>query len=138
MKTAFVCFVLLNLFLPAHAAMSHAPALGTTAALDQQGRLWIVRTEPVDKNAHVLVQRSDDRGKAWLAPIRVTAKPEPVSADGENRPKLAFGSRGELYVSWTSPTSEKFTGDIRFGPDQSLVTRLQPAVYRNGQLQPLQ
>jgi hypothetical protein len=114
MKTAFVCFVLLNLFLPAHAAMSHGPALGTTAALDQQGRLWVVRTEAVDKNAHVLVQRSDGRGNTWLAPIRVTSKPEPVSADGENRPKLAFGSRGELYVSWTSPTSEKFTGDIRF------------------------
>jgi hypothetical protein len=109
-----VCFLLLNVFAPAHAAMSHGPALGATAALDQEGRLWIVRSEPVDKNAHVIVQRSDDRGGSWLPPIRVTAKPEPVAADGENRPKLAFGSRGELYVSWTSPTSAKFTGDIRF------------------------
>jgi len=112
--TAFVCFLLLNLFLPAQAAMSHGPALGTTAALDPQGRLWIARSEPVDKNAHVIVQRSDDRGATWQPSIRVTTKPEPVSADGENRPKLAFGTRGELYVSWTSPTSEKFTGDIRF------------------------
>lgn len=111
---ALACFVLLNLVASAHAAMSHGPALGTTATLDPQGRLWIVRTEPVDKNAHVLVQRSDDRGNTWLPSVRVTAKPEPVSADGENRPKLAFGSRSELYVSWTSPTSEKFTGDIRF------------------------
>jgi hypothetical protein len=94
--------------------MSHGPALGTTAAFDGQGRLWVVRTEPVDKNSHVFVQRSDDRGGTWLPPMRVTAMPEPVSADGENRPKLAFGSRGELYVSWTSPTSQKFTGDIRF------------------------
>src|SRR5690606_23570859 len=36
------------------------------------------------------------------------------SADGENRPKIAFGPRDEIYVSWTSPSSEKFTGDIRF------------------------
>lgn len=113
MKTVIV-FVLLNLLLPAYAAMSHGPALGTTAALDPQGRLWIVSTEPVDRNAHVLVQRSEDRGGTWLSPIRVTARAEPVAADGENRPKLAFGSRGEMYVSWTSPTSEKFTGDIRF------------------------
>jgi hypothetical protein len=113
MKIA-ICFLLLNFFVPAYAAMSHGAALGTTAALDRQGRLWVVRTEPADKNAHVLVQRSDDRGSSWLPSIRVTSKPEPVSADGENRPKLAFGSQGEVYVSWTSPTSQKFTGDIRF------------------------
>jgi hypothetical protein len=114
MKTALIFLVLLNLLQTAHAATSHGAALGTTATFDGQGRLWIVRTEPDDKNAHVLVQRSDDRGSTWLPAIRVTAKPEPVSADGENRPKLAFGSRGELYVSWTTPTSAKFTGDIRF------------------------
>ena len=108
---ALVCFLLPNLL---YAAMSHGPALGTTAALDDQGRLWVVRTEASDKKAHVIVQRSDDRGVTWQAPMRVTATPEPVSADGENRPKLAFGPRDELYVSWTSPTSQKFTGDIRF------------------------
>src|SRR5688572_7149867 len=113
MKTVLVCLLLL-LFQPAHAAMSHGAALGTTATFDEQGRLWIVRTEADDKNAHVFVQRSEDRGGTWLPPMRVTSKSEPVSADGENRPKLAFGSRGELYVSWTSPTSAKFTGDIRF------------------------
>lgn len=113
MKTALLGFVLLIFLQPAHAAMSPGAALGTTAVFDERGRLWIVRTEAEDKNAHVLVQRSDDQGATWLPPMRVTSKAEPVSADGENRPKLAFGSRGELYVSWTSP-SEKFTGDIRF------------------------
>lgn len=108
------CVVLLTRFVPAYAAMSHGAALGTTATLDDQGRLWIVRTEAEDKNAQVIVQRSDDRGGTWQPAVQVTAKAELVSADGENRPKLAFGSRGELYVSWTTPTSEKFTGDIRF------------------------
>ncbi|MET0535088.1 MAG: sialidase family protein [Steroidobacter sp.] len=106
--------LLLGLLQAAHAAMTHGPGLGTTAAFDHQGRLWIVRTEPVDKTAHVIVQRSDDRGATWQPPIRVTTNAEPVSADGENRPKLAFGTRDELYVTWTSPTSERFTGDIRF------------------------
>ncbi len=82
-------------------AMSHGRALGTTAAFDQQKRLWIVRSEPVDKNAHVVLERSDDNGKTWQPAIRVTAKPEPVSADGENRPKIAFGARDEIYVTWT-------------------------------------
>lgn len=99
---------------PALAAMSHGRALGTTAAFDQQKRLWIVRSEPIDKNAHVVLERSDDNGKTWQPAVRVTTQPEPVSADGENRPKIAFGTRDEIYVTWTTPTSEKFTGDIRF------------------------
>jgi hypothetical protein len=106
--------VLVVLSEPALAAMSHNRALGTTAAFDRQQRLWIVRSEPVDKNAHVVLERSDDNGKTWQPAIRASSQPEPVSADGENRPKIAFGPRNEIYVSWTSPTSEKFTGDIRF------------------------
>ena len=101
--------------MPAMAAMSHGAALGTSAAFDHQGRLWIARTEPAaDNKAHVVVERSDDRGATWQPPLRVTSTAEPASADGENRPKVTFGSRDEIYVSWTSPTSEKFTGDIRF------------------------
>lgn len=110
-----LCLLLTTLVQPAFAAMSHSrAALGTTAAFDHQKHLWIVRTEPVDKNANVILQRSDDNGATWQPAIQATTKPEPVSADTENRPKLAFGPRDEMYVSWTSPTSEKFTGDIRF------------------------
>jgi len=112
---AILCLIFLALTQPVLAAGSHGrAALGTTAAFDRQNRLWIVRTEPVDRNAHVVLQRSDDNGVTWQPPIRVTAQPEPVAADSENRPKLAFGPRDEIYVTWTSPTSEKFTGDIRF------------------------
>jgi hypothetical protein len=110
-----LCLLLVALAQPALAAGSHGrAALGSTAAFDHQQRLWIVRTEPVDKNAHVILQRSDDNGASWQPAIQVTSKAEPVSADGENRPKIAFGPRNEIYVTWTSPTSDKFTGDIRF------------------------
>lgn len=110
-----LCLAWAALVQPALAAGSHRRvALGTSAAFDRQNRLWIVRTEPVDKNAHVILQRSDDNGTTWQPAIRATTTAEPVSADGENRPKLAFGPRNEIYVTWTSPTSEKFTGDIRF------------------------
>lgn len=133
---ALCCLLVLNVVQPAVAASSHGAALGTTGALDEQGRLWIVHTEQQDKNAHVLVQRSDDRGVTWQPPIRVTAEAEPVSADGENRPKLAFGSRRELYVSWTSPTSEKFTGDIRFARslDGGKIWSEPAVVHRDRQL----
>jgi hypothetical protein len=97
------------------AAMSAPGAsLGTSAVLDEAGRLWIAYAECNGASCNVMLRYSDDRGAGWASPIRVTSRPEPVSADGENRPKLAIGPRGELYVTWTSPTSERYTGDIRF------------------------
>jgi hypothetical protein len=61
-----------------------------------------------------MVQRSDDGGSSWQAPIPVMTAAEPVAAEGENRPKLAFGAKGEIYVAWTTPTPGPYTGDIRF------------------------
>lgn len=94
-------------------APTPAPAgLGTSAAVDPDGRLWIAYIEASGANANVLVRRYEEG--SWQAPVRVTGRPEPVSAEGENRPKLAFGPRGEIYVTWTSPTSANYTGDIHF------------------------
>jgi hypothetical protein len=76
--------------------------------------LWGAYAQPAGKAGQVVLQRSDDGGATWQSPVRVNEVVEPVAADGENRPKLAFGHGGEIYVTWTSPTSEKFTGDIRF------------------------
>lgn len=131
MKT-FLCFLLLG-WLQSAVAMSHGPALGTSAAVDHRGRLWIARTEAAENgNSHVVLERSDDRGVTWQPAVRVTSRAEPVSADGENRPKLAFGPRDEMYVSWTSPTSEKFTGDIRFARSLDGGVRwLAPAVVHH-------
>ncbi|MGH8186149.1 MAG: sialidase family protein, partial [Steroidobacteraceae bacterium] len=88
-------------------------ALGTSVAVDSGGRLWVALSRSDHGVAKILVQGSDDEGKTWRAPVQAVAG-EPVAADGENRPKLAFGPKDEMYVTWTSPTSEKFTGDIRF------------------------
>lgn len=96
------------------AAMAHGAALGTSAVVDGSGRLWIAYTEPRDGLAVVMVQRSDDGGSSWQVPIAVVAAAEPVAAEGENRPKLAFGTDGEIYVAWTTPTPGPYTGDIRF------------------------
>lgn len=121
---AVLCAIALTMLVTPCAAVASSAraALGTTAALDPQGGLWIAYAQAPQGEAgqsaqavhDVLVRRWDEAGGHWQDPIRVTSKPEPVSADGENRPKLAFGPEGEMYVSWTTPTSERFTGDIRF------------------------
>jgi len=106
-----------------YAQMEHAhhkaakTELGTSAAIDEQGQLWIAGKETAGDGANkqfVVLQMSRDMGKTWTSPKRVQQTPEPVAADGENRPKLAFGSKGEIYVSYTKPLAKPYTGEIRF------------------------
>ena len=73
-----------------------AAGLGTTAALDPAGRVWIAYAEGPSKETHVAIARFDERTSRFSTPIRVNAAADPVAADGEHRPKLAFGPRGEL------------------------------------------
>jgi len=106
--------------LPAHAHEgmhghgAKAFELGTSAAVDREGQLWIVEKESIGTDQYVAVQVSPDMGRTWSAPRRVQQSPEPVSADGENRPKIAFGKKGEIYITYTSPLSKPYTGNIRF------------------------
>ena len=97
-----------------HGGKQTRPELGTSAAFDAEGRLWIVGKEAAEGGAFVTLQVSEDLGKTWSAPKRVQETPEPLAADGEARPKLAFGSRGELYITYTKPLSKPYTGDVRF------------------------
>ncbi len=84
--------------------------ISASAAFDARGRLWLATVE----NGHVLVRRSDDLGKTYSVPVRANPEPERVAADGENRPKLAFGKHGEVYVSWTQSLDVPFAGHVRF------------------------
>src|SRR5687768_5865556 len=79
---------------------SMRPALGTSAAVDSKGQLWVAYAQSAGNVAHVIVQRSDDAGASWQAAVRVNATAEPVAAEGENRPKIAPGPGKELYVTW--------------------------------------
>ncbi len=94
----------------AAAAMPARPELGTSAAFAPDGALYAVTKE----GRHVLLHRSADDGRSWEAPVVVNAEPEQISADGENRPKLAFDADGAALVSWTRPLAKRFTGEIRF------------------------
>lgn len=88
--------------------------LGTAVAADAKGRFWAASKETDGDAQYVVLQASDDNGKTWSAPKRIQNEPEAISANGENRPKLAFGSHGELYITYTKPLAKPYTGEIRF------------------------
>lgn len=83
--------------------------LGSSAAFAPDGSLYAVRKQ----GEWVMLQRSSDDGASWSEPVAVNAQAEAISADGENRPKLAFAKDGGVLVSWTRPLSQPFSGEIR-------------------------
>ncbi|WP_298620702.1 exo-alpha-sialidase [uncultured Zoogloea sp.] len=97
------------------AAMHAAPTkatraeLATAAAFGPDGQLYAV-----SKNGgHLQLIRSHDDGNHWSAPLRVNAQPEPIAADGDSQPRIAFNRDGDLLVSWTKPLPRPYTGEIR-------------------------
>jgi hypothetical protein len=84
--------------------------LGSSAVFDARGVMWNVAKQ----GQHVVVRQSSDTGRTWSPPVSVNATAEPIGADGDARPKLAFGANGEIYVTWTRPLSKPYTGLIRF------------------------
>ena len=93
---------------PAPAAVAK-PELGASAVFAADGSLLVV----VKQGEHVMIYRSPDEGKSWSTPSAVNAQPEAISADGENRPKIAFAADGGLLVSWTHPLAKRMTGAVR-------------------------
>jgi hypothetical protein len=92
------------------AGMAHEPELGASAAFDAHGRLWLVTV----RDGHVLLQHSDDFGKTLGAPVEVNQVAEKIYDEGENRPKIAFGTKGQIYVTWSHPLAGAWTGYVRF------------------------
>ena len=84
--------------------------LGSSAVFSPDGTLLVVAKQ----GEHVMLYRSSDAGRSWSSPSAVNAQPEAISADGENRPKIARAADGGLLVSWTHPFSKPNTGSSRF------------------------
>lgn len=85
-------------------------ALTPSAVFAPDGRLWLVWAH----SGHVYLNYSEDQGKHFSAAVAVNSVPERVAAHGENRPKIALGPQGQIYVSWTQSLEKRFTGNIRF------------------------
>lgn len=113
MRVIFItllCLVAPPLFAHQGMAMTKGPELGSSAAIDAKGRVWLVDAA----DGHVRLRHSDDFGRTLSVPVEVNAQAEPIYAEGENRPKIALGNAGEIYVSWSQPRAKPWTGFVRF------------------------
>lgn len=90
-------------------ARAARPELGASAAFAPDGSLLVAAKQ----GEHVMLYRSTDEGRTWSPPSVVNAQPEAISADGENRPKIAFAADGGLLVSWVHPFPKSNTGSVR-------------------------
>ncbi|HUN68518.1 MAG TPA: sialidase family protein [Burkholderiales bacterium] len=91
-------------------AGKEAAEQNASAAFDARGVLWAVHGD----SGRIAVSRSEDLGRSWRKPVRVTAAIEATDSGGDARPKIAVGAGGELYVTWTRPLARPYTGEIRF------------------------
>ena len=130
-------------------ARQRPPPLAIGAAFAPDGALWTVG---LDAQRRLVLQRSRDQGRSWQEPQMLDVAGDTVVADGENRPKLAFGPDGLVVVSYTKPLPKPFTGEVRllrsadggktFAPpvtvhaDRSIIThRFESILFdRNGTL----
>lgn len=84
------------------------PQLATGAAFAPDGALWVTGVE----HGRLFVQRRPDGGE-WEPRRQPDNGGETVATNGDNRPKLAFGPRGQLVLSYTRPLARPYTGEIR-------------------------
>ena len=77
-------------------SMARKP-LAVGAAFAPDGRLW--RAEV--KQGLIELSVSSDLGQQFMPQGKVNTEAEIIAADGENRPQLVFGPKGEIGVGWT-------------------------------------
>lgn len=92
------------------AAISIHCGAAPSASFDNKGRLWVTFVS----EQHVYVSHSDDNGQSFADAVRVNAVAEDAEFNGENRPKIIVAADGTVLLSWTTKTSNNFTGEIRF------------------------
>ena len=92
-------------------ARHQRPQLATGAAIAPDGRLWAVG---LNAQAQLFVQSTPlDGALQWSEARIVSTGADPIAADGESRPKIAFGPEGWAVISYTMPLAKPYTGFIR-------------------------
>jgi len=86
------------------------PGMAMGAALAPDGALW---TAGLDEAGQLLLRRAASPGSAWGDAQAPDIAKDRVAADGESRPKIAFGPGGQMVVAWTQPLARPYTGEIR-------------------------
>jgi hypothetical protein len=91
-------------------AKRRPPPLSIGAALAPDGQLWVVG---LDDAQRLTVRSTADEGKSWSPERLVATGQDKIAADGENRPKIAFGPKGYAVITYTEPLARPYTGQIR-------------------------
>ncbi len=92
-------------------AMRARPQLAISAAFDPQGRLWVVG---VNTQGQLTLRQAPATDPHALSAPRVIANGDDViAAEGESRPKIAFGPNQWVVISYTRPLAKPYTGEIR-------------------------
>lgn len=94
-----------------HTAAARRPQLSLGASFSPDGRLWVVG---LDSTGKLFTQHTAFPGPvSFSPPRRLETGNDEISADGENRPKIAWGPNGWVVISYTQPLSKPYTGNIR-------------------------
>lgn len=116
MKKILLCLLygLLLVCMPLLAHEEHnkytTETLAISLAFDSQGALW----RATEKDGLIWVDVSRDLGETFSKPVQVNQEPQKIGADGEARPKIAIGSEGNIYLTWTEALKKPFSGYIWF------------------------
>lgn len=99
------------------AQQAHAPQrppraqLASGVAFAPDGSLWLAG---LNENGQLFVQTAPaSKLKRWGAARVIATAGDALAADGENRPKLAFGPKGWAVISYTQPLAKPYAGMIR-------------------------
>ncbi|WP_444994357.1 sialidase family protein [Aliikangiella sp. IMCC44359] len=84
-------------------------------AFDSNNNIWAV----FEQNGFIYLTyskniKANQKREKFNPPIAVNSKAEKIYTNGENRPKIAMGKKGEIYITWTQKTDGFYTGNIRF------------------------
>jgi hypothetical protein len=94
-----------------HGMHAPRPQLASGVAFAPDGSLWLTG---LDAQGRLFVQTAPAQDlQHWGAPRLLATGGDAISADGENRPKLAFGPHGWAVISYTQPLAKPYTGMIR-------------------------
>lgn len=117
--------------------------------LDAAGALSPDESEGILVAAPPFMVKPDDRQKDWMSRFEAKFRRKPsyhaaFAYDGgltivDTATRLELPATSEQWLKGILATdTQGVTGPIRFDKDQSLITSLQPAIYRKGVLVPLQ